>query len=284
MTRLDQDDRHFTLDRRHFLRKLSQLAGASAAVTLIERILTPGAAQATIVAEDDPRLRTGMDDFRSRYGRVSTYFARPRGAISRRLGILVLHDDRGLDEHVRNVARRLATEGFVAFAPDFLWQSGGTPDDPDKVRELLGALDQNEILVVANAGVEHLVTNRDTLRVVGAIGLGWGGALANRLATRPRDLAGVVSYYGQPLNTDLVTRIRTPLMQHYAALDERLDDRISEFRQALDKAGVDYTMHIYEGAERGFDNPMAKTRYDKEAAEIAWTRTVDLFKDALNSD
>lgn len=283
MFRLDHNDTHLALDRRRFLLELSRLAGASVVATVIGPILTPDAAQATIVAEDDPRLIAGAHMIRARYGLVSSYLARPRGAAAPRPCILVLHDDYGLGAHVRDVTRRLALEGFVALAPDFLWRSGGTPDDLDKARDLISALDDNEVLVVALAGIEDLMARRDTLRRVGAIGFGWGGTLVNRLASNSRDLTGVVSFYGQPPDIRSVARIRTRLMQHYAELDNRGNASLPEFRRALDRAGVDYTMHMYQSAKGGFHDHTADAVYDQRSAELAWTRTIAFFKEVLSS-
>jgi carboxymethylenebutenolidase len=193
----------------------------------------------------------------------------------------VIHENRGLNPHIKDVARRVALEGFMALAPDFLTPSGGTPEDEDKAREMINALDRAETTANAVATVAYLKGREDSNGKVGAIGFCWGGGLANQVAVNSADVYAVVPFYGrQPASSD-VAKIQAPVLLHYAGLDERINEGIPAYEQALKEAGVDYTIHMYEGVNHAFHNDTSEARYDKEAAELAWSRTIEFLQQHL---
>lgn len=278
MIRLYDEYTHLTLSRRDFMARLRTLAGSSAAAAAIAPLLAASSAAAAVVAPDDMRVLTMRQDFGTRYGRADGYLARPRGATADLPAVLVVHENRGLNAYIEDVARRLAVEGFVALAPDFLSLEGGTPADEDAAREQIRDLDPGRAVVIASSGVEHLMSRRGTLLKVGAVGFCWGGGLVNRLATEDRDLAAGVSFYGAPPDLDRVGAIRAGMLFHYAELDDRINADVPAFREALDTAGVSYEMHMYDGVNHAFHNDTSAARYDAEAAELAWARTIDFLR------
>jgi carboxymethylenebutenolidase len=195
---------------------------------------------------------------------------------------MVIHENRGLNEHIRDVARRLALEGFMVLAPDFLTPSGGTPADEEKARQMISALDPAKTTANSVATVTYLVGRPDGTGKVGAVGFCWGGGLTNRTAVNAPDLAAGVAYYGmQPDATD-VAKIHAALLLHYAGLDERTNAGIPAFQEALEKNGKDFQIYIYEGANHAFNNDTSAARYDKKAAELAWGRTVAFLNKHLS--
>ena len=195
---------------------------------------------------------------------------------------MVVHENRGLNEHIRDVARRLALEGFMALAPDFLTPAGGTPSDEDQAREMIGGLDPDQTLANASATLAFLKNHEGTNGKVGAVGFCWGGGLVNRIAVRAGgDLDAGVAYYGQAPDAGGVSRIKARMLLHYAGLDERINAGMEAYKAALDAAGVDYEMFVYDGVNHAFNNDTSAARYDKAAADLAWSRTVELFKTAL---
>jgi carboxymethylenebutenolidase len=214
-------------------------------------------------------------------GAVQAYLVRPADAAGALPGVVVIHENRGLNPHIEDVARRMALEGFVALAPDFLSPQGGTPEDEDQARELIGQLDQQQTIQNALAAVDFLEGHDATSDRVGVIGFCWGGALANQVAVNSPNVDAVVPFYGrQPASSD-VSKIQAPLQLHYAGLDERINAGIPEYEQALKDAGVDYTIHMYDGVNHAFHNDTSEARYDKEAAELAWSRTIEFLKQRL---
>jgi carboxymethylenebutenolidase len=196
--------------------------------------------------------------------------------------VIVIHENRGLNPHIEDVARRVALEGFVALAPDFLSPKGGTPADEDQARELIGQLDQQQTIQDALAAVDFLKGNDATTGKVGVVGFCWGGGLANQIAVNSAEVDAVVPFYGrQPASGD-VAKIRAPLLLHYAGLDERINAGIPEYEQALKDAGVNYIIYMYEGANHAFHNDTSEARYDPAAARLAWSRTIDFFKQHLS--
>jgi carboxymethylenebutenolidase len=195
--------------------------------------------------------------------------------------VVVIHENRGLNPHIEDVARRLALEGFVALAPDFLSPQGGTPEDEDQAREMIGQLDQQQTVQNALAAVDFLEGHEATMDQVGVVGFCWGGALANQVAVNSADVDAVVPFYGRQPASSEASKIEAPLLLHYAGLDDRINAGIPEYEQALKDAEVDYTIHMYEGANHAFHNDTSEARYDPQAAELAWSRTIDFFKQHL---
>ena len=272
---------HERLDRRVFMDRLAKLAGGSAAAAALVPVLEANKAKAAIVPAEDPRLQTERVSFEGATGEVQGYLARPADASGELPGIVVIHENRGLNPHIEDVARRAALEGFVALAPDFLSPQGGTPEDEDQAREMIGALDQDQTVQNALAAVDFLRNHEATTDQVGVVGFCWGGALANQVAVNAPDVGAVVPFYGRQPASEDVAKIQAPLLLHYAGLDDRINAGIAEYEQALKDAGVDYTIHMYEGVNHAFHNDTSEARYDKEAAELAWSRTIDFFKQHL---
>jgi carboxymethylenebutenolidase len=278
---LYDDYTHERLDRRIFMDRLARMAGGTAAAAALVPVLKANYAKAAIVPPDDARLQTEQVTFQGATGEVQGYLARPADADGALPGVVVIHENRGLNPHIEDVARRLALEGFVALAPDFLSPQGGTPEDEDQAREMIGQLDQQQTVQNALAAVDFLESHDATTDKVGVVGFCWGGGLANQVAVNSAEVDAVVPFYGrQPASGD-VAKIEAPLLLHYAGLDDRINAGIPEYEQALKDAEVDYTIHMYEGANHAFHNDTSEARYDPQAAELAWSRTIDFFKQHL---
>ena len=273
---------HLTLDRRAFMNKMTKLAGSGAAAAAIVPMLAANSARAAMVAEDDDRLSSEDITYPGDGGDMAGYLVRPTGAEGKLPAVIVIHENRGLNPHIRDVARRMALEGFVALAPDFLSPSGGTPEDEDKAREMIGQLDGGETVRNAVATQAFLAGHDATNGNVGAIGFCWGGGLVNQLAVNDPDLDAGVAYYGRQADAAEVAKIEAPLLLHYAGLDERINAGIDAYRTALEEAGKDFTIHVYEGVNHAFNNDTSEARYDKEAADLAWERTVAFLKEQLS--
>jgi carboxymethylenebutenolidase len=279
---LYDDYTHERVGRRVFVDRLATLAGGTAAAAALLPVLKCNYAKAAIVPADDARLEAGRVTFApGAQGEMQAYLVRPADATGPLPGVVVIHENRGLNPHIEDVARRVALAGFVALAPDFLSPQGGTPEDEDQAREMIGQLDRQQTLQNALAAVGYLQAQEATTDRVGAVGFCWGGALANHLAVNSPDVDAVVPYYGRQPAAEDVARIEAPLLLQYAGLDDRINAGIADYEQALKEAGVDYTIHIYEGANHAFNNDTNEARYDKEAAELAWSRTIDFFKQHL---
>ncbi|PHP66582.1 carboxymethylenebutenolidase [Zhengella mangrovi] len=276
------DYTHLTLDRRGFMKTLTRLAGSGAAAASIASLLAANRAQAAMVAPDDGRISGADVPWLAGDIEMRGYLVTPADAQGPLAGVIVIHENRGLNEHIRDVARRLALEGFAAFAPDFLSADGGTPEDEDKARSMIGALDGAQTTARAVAAAGWLSAHDATSGAVGAVGFCWGGGLANQMAVAaPEELKAVVAYYGRQPDPADVSWISAPLMLHYAGLDERINAGIDAYRAALEAEGKDFTIHVYDGVNHAFNNDTSAARYDATAARLAWERTVTFFKDKL---
>lgn len=267
------------LDRRAFLEKLAAIAGGTAAAAVWRPASGSGPSAAQIIPADDPRLETGYIDYPGATGDIRAYAARPKGG-AKLSGVIVIHENRGLNAHIEDMARRLALEGYRAVAPDALSPFGGTPLNPDEARPLFQKLDREANTKNFAAAVAYLRTNPQATGKVACLGFCWGGAVTNQVAVHAPDLAAAVPFYGSPPAAEDVPKIKAALLLHYAGDDERINAGIPAFEEALRKAGVDYKIFIYEGAGHAFMNDTG-TRYHKEAAELAWRRTVEFLKDKL---
>lgn len=263
--------------------RLASIAGGTAAAAALVPLLEASSAKAAIVPADDPRLQTERITFPGAAGDVQGYLARPAEMAGALPGVVVIHENHGLNPHIEDVARRMALEGFVALAPDFLSSQGGTPDDRDQAREMIRALDQQQTITDAVAAVAFLKDHEATTGKVGVVGFCWGGALANQVAVNSADVAAAVAFYGRQPSAEDAAKIKTRLLLHYAGLDDRINAGIPEYEQALKDAGVDYTIYIYDGANHAFHNDTSEARYDQDAAELAWSRTIEFFKQYLGS-
>ena len=275
---------HGLLPRRDFLSGAAKFAvGAVTAEGLLEA-LSPKFAEAQQIAPTDSRIKTERISFPSPkgYGQVSGLLAKPAKANGKLPTILVVHENRGLNPHIEDIARRLAVDGFIAFAPDALQPLGGYPGDEDKARELFPKLDQaktREDFLAAAAALKALPEGNGK---VGAVGFCYGGGIANFLATQVPDLAAAVPFYGNQPKAEDVPAIKAPLLIHYAGVDERINAGWPAYEAALKAAGVKYEAYVYAGVQHGFNNDTTP-RYDEAAARLAWQRTVDFFKKNLRA-
>jgi len=283
MIQVYDDYTHLTLDRRDFMQKLTKLTGSAAAASAVVPLLAASRAKAAIVAEDDARLKTETITWPGADGQtMSGYLAMPADASGPLPAVMVIHENRGLNPHTEDVTRRMALEGFLALGPDFLAPAGGTPEDEDKARDMIQALDRQQTIANSVATVAFLKAHEMSNGNVGAIGFCWGGGMVNQTAAAAgADLAAAVPYYGQVAEPEQAGEIEARMLLQYAGLDERINAGIPAFEEALKAAGVDYQIHIYEGANHAFNNDTSEARYSKEAADLAWSRTVEFLKDAL---
>ncbi len=273
---------HLTLDRRSLMRKLTALAGSGAAAAVVLPMLAADKASAAIVDPADNRIKTQEITFKGATGELSGYLAMPAQASGKLPSVLIVHENRGLNPHIEDVARRAATDGFLALAVDFLSPSGGTPQDEDKAREMIGKLDQAQTVANAVSAIAYLKSRDDSNGKVGAIGFCWGGGVVNQLAAASPDLAAGVAYYGRQLEAEKVPQIGAALMLHYAGLDERINAGIDAYKKALDAAGKEYQIFVYDGVNHAFNNDTSQARYDKAASDLAWSRTVEFLKAKLS--
>jgi carboxymethylenebutenolidase len=273
---------HGTMNRREFLDRAARYAIGGFTAAAMLKSLTPNYAWAQQVAKDDARIKAEYLTYPSPQGSgtMRGYFARPAKAGSKLPGALVIHENRGLNPYTEDVARRLAVEGYVAFAPDALTPVGGYPGDDDKARVLFAKLDRKNQTEDMVAAAGFLKSNPECTGRIGAVGFCQGGTIVNLLAVRLPDLAAAVPFYGtQPSATD-AAKIKAPLLIHYADHDDRVNAGWRPFEAALKANGVRYEMHMYPGTYHGFHNDTTP-RYDEAAATLAWSRTVVFFKEHL---
>jgi len=274
---------HGRIDRRGFLEGAATFAvGGLTAAGLLEA-LSPNFAEAQQVSGDDARIKAGYVDYPSKGNdQVHGYLVQPAKATGKLPTVLVVHENRGLNPHIEDIARRLALENFIAFAPDALFPLGGYPGTEDKARELFPRLDQaktREDFLAAAAALKALPQGNGK---VGVVGFCYGGGIANFLATRLPDLSAAVPFYGSAPPTEEVARIKAPLLIHNAEKDERILAGLPAFETALKTAGVEYQAYVYAGAQHGFNNDTTP-RYDEAAAKLAWLRTVEFFNNKLRA-
>jgi carboxymethylenebutenolidase len=272
---------HLTLDRRGFMQKLTGLAGSAAAAAAVAPLLAASSAKAAVVSPDDPGVEAVWTTYNAAGIEVKSYLARPTEGQGPFPGVIVIHENRGLNGHIQDVTRRLAKAGFVALAPDFLSAEGGTPPDEDKARELIGGLDPEKTVALAVGSEAWLRQAEGVNGKVGAIGFCWGGGLVSDLAIADPDLKAGVAYYGRQPDAADVGKIKAAIMLHYAELDTRINAGIDAYKAALEKAGIEHEIHVYDGVNHAFNNDTSAARYDKAASDLAWTRTVDFLKAKL---
>ena len=273
---------HAPLPRRVFLARLARLTGGVAAAAALVPLLESNYARAVVVPIDDQRLEISRISYPGATGAVKAYMARPKDA-GKLPAVIVIHENRGLNAHIEDVTRRMALEGYLAFGPDLLSPLGATPADEDLAREMIGKLDGEQTTQNLVSAVAFLKQHAHGNGQVGAVGFCWGGGPVGDLVVNAPDLNACVVYYGlQPRAAD-IEKIRAPLLLHYAGLDQRINKGIPAFEEALKKAGKQYTLYMYEGANHAFNNDTSEARYNKQAADLAWARTIDFFKANLKS-
>ena len=269
---------HGVIGRRYFLTSAARYAAVGVSASLLLESLSPQFASAQQVATDDKRLHTDYVQFASPlgYGTVRGYLATPAGPKGKLPTVLVVHENRGLNPHIEDIARRLALANFLALAPDALFPLGGYPGNEDAARELFPKLDQdkthNDFLAAAN----YLRTLPAGNGKVGVVGFCYGGGIANFIATRVPDLAAAIPFYGAQPTAEEAAKIKAAVLLHYAGADDRVNAGWPAYEQALKSAGVSYQAYIYPGVQHGFNNDTTP-RYDAAAAQLAWQRTIDFF-------
>jgi len=269
---------HGEISRRAFLESAKKYALGTLTATAIWESLRPNYLLAQQVAKDDKRLRTSYETVPSPQGNGSIrgYFARPANANEQLPAVLVIHENRGLNPYIEDVARRLGTENFLAFAPDGLTSVGGYPGDEEKAAALFKTVDQSKMFEDFVASAEWLKARPECTGKVGAVGFCFGGTTVNNLAVRLPDLGAAVAFYGRQPSAEDAAKIKAPLLLHYAGLDTRITEGWPAYEAALKANRVNYTAYTYEGANHGFHNDTTP-RYDEAAAKLAWQRTLDFL-------
>ncbi len=280
---LDLYDRyaHGLIERREFLGRASKFAAGGITAAALLDVLSPNYALAKQVEEDDPRIAGERVAYASPdgHGSIRGYLVRPTGG-GRRGGVVVVHENRGLNPYIEDVARRVAIAGFTALAPDGLTPLGGYPGTDDEGKVLQRRLDKGKLLEDFIAAFGRLKSDPDSNGKVGVVGFCYGGGVCNAMAVRLPDLAAAAPFYGGHAKAEDVPKIQAPLLLHYAGLDKRVNRGWPEFEAALKAHGKEYTAHVYPGVNHGFHNDTTP-RHDAAAAELAWTRTVDFFNAKL---
>ena len=275
---------HGKISKREFLDRAGKFAlGGVTAIALLN-ILSPQYALAQQVAPDDSEIEASYIDYPSPkgYETVRGYLVKPARVTMAMPAVLVVHENRGLNPYIEDVARRVAKAGFMALAPDGLTSVGGYPGNDDKGRELQRTVDREKLMNDFFAGYEHLAEREDSTGKVGAVGFCYGGGVCNALAVAYPELSASVPFYGRQPATKDVPRIKAPLLLHYAELDTRINEGWPGYEAALKEQGKTYTAYIYPGVNHGFHNDTTP-RYDAEAAELAWGRTIAFFETQLRA-
>jgi carboxymethylenebutenolidase len=273
---------HGIIPRREFLKSVATFVVGTVTAEGLLDALNPRFAEAQQVPASDARITATYAETTSPegYGKLRGYLVKPAKALGKLPTVLVVHENRGLNPHIEDIARRLALDGFIAFAPDALFPLGGYPGNEDKARELFPKLDQTKTRADFIAAAGFLKTLPEGNGKVGVVGFCYGGGIANFLATRLPDLAAAVPFYGNQPSDEDAARIKAPLLIHYAEKDERINAGWPKYEAALKAAGVKYEAYIYPGVQHGFNNDTTP-RYDEAAAKLAWQRTVDFLSARL---
>jgi carboxymethylenebutenolidase len=276
---------HAPLRRRVFLDRLAMLVGGTAATSALLPLIENNYALAAVVDPDDARLVTGSGGYAAGVVDVAYYVARPAESSGPWPAVLVIHENRGLNPHIEDVARRVALEGYLAIAPDMLSSLGRTLPDEDAARGLFGRLDNAAVVSEVQAGLVHLAERQDTTGRNGIVGFCWGGGQVNNVTAHPASehLHAAVAYYGPTPSPSSAASVTAPLLLHYAGNDNFVNSGIADYTGALTAAGKTFEAHTYEGVQHAFNNDTNAARYNAEAAALAWSRTVEFFVRHLKS-
>ena len=279
---LYDDYAHSRIDRRKFLDKLSLYAVGSITVPSLLSFIMPNYQDKIQIAEDDPRLKTETVSYESPQGggTISGQLSMPKDKSGKLPGILVVHENRGLNPHIADVGRRAALAGFVSLSPDALSPLGGYPGTDDKGREMQRERDRTEMLEDFIAGFKYLKEHPDCTGNVGVVGFCFGGWISNMMAVKVPELKAAVPFYGGQPDADMVPQINAPLMLQFAELDKRVNAGWPAYEEALKKNNKEYQTFMYPGVNHGFHNDTTP-RFDEEAAQLAWSRTIDFFREKL---
>jgi carboxymethylenebutenolidase len=270
---------HGGMSRRDFLDRLTVVAGGAAAASAVLPLLDCNYARAETVAEGDPRITTETVAIPG-VTNLEGYLVKPKSG-EKHPAVVVIHENRGLNPHIKDVTRRIGVEGYLALGVDYLGPLGGTPDDPDKAASLFATLKPEDALADSRAAVAFLRARPDGTGKIGAVGFCWGGGQVNSLAVAEPNLSAGVAYYGRQPAADKVPAIKAALLLHYAGLDEGIDAGIPAYEAALKAAGKTYEIFVYPGVNHAFNNDTSAARYNKEAADLAWSRTLAFFRKYL---
>jgi carboxymethylenebutenolidase len=273
---------HGDIDRRGFLDRATKFAVGGMTAGMLLDALSPRFAEAQQVPADDKRLKTERIEYASPkgYGKMGGYLVRPASATGKLPGVLVIHENRGLNPHIEDVTRRVALDGYLAFAPDALFPLGGYPGTEDEARKLFPTLDQTKTREDFIAATEWLMKHQEGTGKVAVVGFCYGGSMSHFLATRVPTLAGAVPFYGGAPAPAEAAKVKAPLLVHFAENDQRVNASWPPYEEALKAAGATYEAHTYPGTQHGFNNDTTP-RYDAKAAELAWSRTMAFFKKHL---
>jgi carboxymethylenebutenolidase len=272
---------HKPLKRQEFISRLVKLTGSMTAAMAVLPLLEVNYANAQLVPEQDDDIITEEITYAGGEGTMKGYLARPKKD-GKYGSVVVIHENRGLNPHIKDVARRVAKAGFIGMAPYALSVFGGTPANEDEARELIGKLDAVKNTNNFLKGLEYLRSRSEANGKTGCVGFCWGGGVANQLAVHDPTLNAAVAFYGrQPAKED-AAKIKAEVLLHYGGLDERINEGIPAYEEALKAAGVKYHLYVYEGAQHAFHNDTAPTRYNEAAAKLAWSRTIELFMKTIS--
>ena len=279
---LYDDFTHTHLDRRRFLADLTRLTGSLAAAQTLAATIAADPAAAALVEPTDGRIKANRIVIPGAGELLKGYFVVPTGPLTLRPSILVIHENRGLNAHIEDIARRLGVAGFNALAVDFLSPQGGTPKDEDAAREKIGALDLAHTADNGVAALKWLQNNKRGTGKVGAVGFCWGGGMVNRIAVAAGSLLDAgVAYYGPTPNSEEAASVKAAMLLHYAGNDDRVNGSAGAWVDALRKAGVRVARYDYPGTEHAFNNDTSAARYNRSAATLAWDRTIAFFRKTL---
>ena len=273
---------HGGIDRRGFLERAQKFAVGGVTAGMLLASLSPNFAAAQVVPKDDRRIKTEMLTYASPAGSgtMKGYLAMPANASGKLPGVLVVHENRGLNPHIEDITRRLALDNFIAFAPDALTPLGGYPGDEDKARELFSKLDQAKTRDDFLAAAQLLKSRPECSGKYGSVGFCYGGGMVHFLSTRLPDMAAGVPFYGNHPAVEEAAKVKAPLLIHFAGVDERINAAWPAYEAALKAAGARYTAHLYAGTQHGFNNDTTP-RFDAAAAKLAWDRTLAFFNQTL---
>jgi len=283
VVKLYNDYIHGDMPRRSFLKQLTGLAGGIIAANAVLTLIEPNYAWGQQVAPDDDRLEQGYISYTGTVGKVRAYVAKPVAATGKLPGILVIHENRGLNAHIEDVARRAALAGYIAVAPDGLSYVGGAPEDQEAARDKFRDADNSIITADVIKGVGYLKSRPDCNGKTGSVGFCYGGGVSLQCAIAEQHADASVLYYGRALSAEDTAKVHTPLMLNYAGNDARVNAMIPDFRTTLDENDIAYSLHMYPGAGHGFHNDTSQARYNEAAAKLSWQRTLNFFDHYLKS-
>ena len=272
---------HKPLSRNEFMKRLTKLAGGTAAAIAILPLLEVNYAHAATISENDDDLITEDITYEGDGSTMKGYFAKSKAATGKLGAVIVIHENRGLNPHIKDVTRRVAKAGYLALGIDALSPFGGTPANEDEARALFAKIEAPKNINNFLKGFDYLRSRTDSNGKTACVGFCWGGGLANQLAVNSPDLKAAVAFYGRQADAVDVPKIKASLQLHYGGLDERVNAGIPAYETALKEAGKKYEIFVYDGANHAFNNDTAPTHYNAEAAKLAWERTLRLFKETL---